>query len=75
MLTGTEEDGVELTVDEARRHPHPLLGPAWVDGYQASGAGDGERTPFPRRLTRLEADAWRDGHELGLVETGRVTWE
>jgi len=53
-----------LTKAEIAREPRSLAVIAWFDG-NAVGSGLKSRTTYPRRLTRDEAESWREGGRDG----------
>lgn len=62
-----------LTAGELAREPRNLGVIAWFDG-NAFGSDQGRRFDFPRRLTRSEGHAWREGFTVGRRERVCHSW-
>lgn len=63
-----------LTAAEKAREPRDMGIVAWFDGY-SQGAYPGARPmDHPRRLTREEAEFWREGFAEGYRERVCLSW-
>lgn len=64
-LSGALRPGERMTAAELAREPRMLHVVAWFGGEAAGSSGRQDSRDYPRRLTRDEADSWREGWREG----------